>query len=117
MAHAALARDRQRQAADRSDRLTEFVVQFVCDQAPLLFDALIRQGSHFAPFLEARLGIMRLALGENLVLHCLRHAIEVAADRMCFSARRSRQTEAEVPLLNTLATVPLDRTKPNRLLP
>ncbi len=106
---AGLGGDGLRQAPNRGHRLTEFVVQLVRDQAPFLFDALVRQGSHFAPFLEPRLGIMRFALGQDLVLDGLRHAIERRADGVRFIAGKRRQTEAQIPLLDAFETRRDDR--------
>ncbi len=108
--HAALAGrflsgNGQRETANRGDRLAEFVVQLVSDQAPLLFDALVRQRGHFAPLLEARLGVVRLAFGQNLVLHGLRHAIERGADGMGFIAGERRQAECQISLLDALEAV------------
>src|SRR5450631_3269336 len=79
------------------------------DQTPLILDALIRQGSHFTPFLEPRFGILRLALDQNLVLHSLRHAIEGGTDGVGFMARELWQAEGKIPLLNSLETLRNDR--------
>jgi hypothetical protein len=97
-----LGGDRQGETADGRDRLAEFIVQFVRDQAPLFLHPLIRQGGHFAALLELRLGVARLALRVDLVFHGLRHAVEGDADGARLVSGERRQPVAQRALLNAI---------------
>src|SRR5580698_3651483 len=88
-----LSGDGHRETADCRNRLTEFVVQLVRDQASLLFDALLNQKSHFAPFIQPCLCLMRFALRLYLVLYRLRHPIERGGDFARFETLHRRQAE------------------------
>jgi hypothetical protein len=66
----AAIRDRERQAANACDRLTELIVQLVGDQTPLLVDALLDEPAELASLFEPRLGFARLSLGFHFVLDC-----------------------------------------------
>ena len=58
---------------------------------------------------STRLGVVRLALGQDLVLHGLRHAVECRADRVRFVAREGRQTKCQIALLHALQPFRDDR--------
>jgi two-component system, NarL family, sensor histidine kinase UhpB len=69
-------RHRQRQAADRGDRLAELVVQLACDRAALLLDMVIDPAGQLAVVGQALLGQRGAALGLDVLAQHADHAVE-----------------------------------------
>src|SRR5690606_415429 len=95
---------RDRERADRRDRLCELIVQLTRDRAAFLVQTLLDELRQLAPFCEPRFGIARLELGLPLALDRGGHAVEGGADEGSFGSREGRQTIGELAVLDTLET-------------
>ena len=104
------ARERQREAADRCQALSHFVVQLARDVRALVLDARLHDVGELAALLEPQPRIGGLGARIEVVLDRGRHAVERERDLAGLGAGERRQARVERAALDVLEAA-LDRAE------
>ena len=104
--------DDQTEAADRGDGLSEFVMQFAGDRAPLLFDVALDHLREFAVFPQAIAGLIGGAPVRHAVRHRLRGAVECGAHQAALAAAQGRQSGTIIPCFHAFESLDDDLQRP-----